>query len=122
MNKFTLTCNIGQKNKEILELIKESLNLGHIRQDKRSDCWVYTISDKEGIRFILDFFSAKPTNLGLCTVKKNDLDSFKHLLYNIDCKFHLKKSPKYLEVENLVKKFKERHIKPTVQVFYVIYL
>ena len=59
MNKFTLSCNLPQKDKLILECIKDSLQCGHIRYDKSCNGWIYTISNKEGIRFILDLFTAK---------------------------------------------------------------
>jgi LAGLIDADG endonuclease len=127
MNKFTLTCNISQKDKLILESIKDSLQLGHVRYDKSWDGWVYTISNKEGIRFILDLFTPKtspqpalrgmpPATLGrgwhpigLCTLKSIDVCTFKRLLYKIDCKYHLKNNPRRIDVENLIALFKKRN-------------
>ena len=81
MNKFTLSCNLAQKDKLILESIKDSLQLGHVRYDKSWDGWIYTISNKEGIRFILDLFTTSGTQMGRCTLKYLDVCTFKRLLY-----------------------------------------
>jgi quinol-cytochrome oxidoreductase complex cytochrome b subunit len=108
MNKFILTFNISQKEKHILELIKESLNLGHIRYDKSWDGWTYTISDREGIRFILDYLTKYPCQ----TTKHIDVITFKRLLYFMDNKYHFKNNPKRIMVEDLIKKFKSRYKKP----------
>jgi ubiquinol-cytochrome c reductase cytochrome b subunit len=104
MNSFTLTCNISQKDKSILDLIKKSLNLGHIRFDKSWNGWTYTVSDKEGIRFLLNFFSSHT----LGTLKNVDVVTFKRLLHHIDNKHHFKNSPCRASVENLITLFKNR--------------
>ena len=111
MNKFTLSCNLAQKDKLILESIKDSLQLGHVRYDKSWDGWIYTISDKEGIRVILDLFTTKPNQMGLCTLKYIDVCTFKRLLYKIDCKYHLMdiNNPSRIDVDNLIVLFKKRN-------------
>lgn len=123
MNKHTLSFNIGQKDRSILDSIKDTLQLGHIRLDIKSNSWVYTISDKEGMRFILNFFKPIVYNdpkgpghfyinkIGLCTTKKDEVWTFKRLLSKIDSKDHLlpTDNPKRIEVENLIMQFKNRN-------------
>ena len=104
MNKSTLAFHIGQKDKNILNLIYESLLLGHIRYDKSTNFWIYSITDKEGIRFILNQFKIFP----LHTQKNSNIFTFNRLLYFIDNKYHLQNHLNHSKWLNLIKSFKEK--------------
>jgi hypothetical protein len=106
-NEFTLTFNISQKDRLILDYIREALGLGHIRYDKSWDGWIYTISDREGIRFILDYLSKYPCQ----TTKRADVVAFKSIMAMMDLNYHFKGNPNYPTVEALVQRFKD-HLKP----------
>jgi len=43
MNEFTLAFHIGQKDKLILQIICDALNLSNFRYDSSWDGWIYTI-------------------------------------------------------------------------------
>jgi hypothetical protein len=104
MNKSTLAFHIGQKDKLILNLIYESLLLGHIRYDKYHEFWIYSITDKEGIRFILNHFKTYP----LHTLKNSNIFTFSRLLYFIDNKYHLPNHSYHSRFLNLIQSFKEK--------------
>lgn len=104
MNKTTLAFHVGQKDQTILDLIKISLGIGHIRFDKCDSSWKYSITDKEGIRIVLTKFKKHP----LLTLKDIDVVSLVRLLHYIDNKHHLKSSPSYTKGMHLINAFKTR--------------
>lgn len=105
MNKFTLTFNIAQKDKQILEFIQESLGFGHIRHDSSWNGWIFTVSTREGIRIILNYLSKYPCQ----TTKNADTITFKRLLYFMDQKYHYLGHPNRSKVESLIQTFKNRY-------------
>ncbi len=106
MNKITLTFHISQKNKKILENIKNTLLLGHIKYDKLNNFWIYSITDKEEMRSILEHMKKYP----LRTLKANNIITFKRLLMFIDKKYHLEEinSKNYKKIFNLISLFKKK--------------
>jgi hypothetical protein len=104
MNQSTLAFHIGQKDKLILDLILKSLNLGHIRFDKYNKTYIYSITNKEGIRYILNYLKLFP----LHTKKNIDVFTFNRLLYFIDNKYHFKNHFFYSRFFNLVFLFNKR--------------
>lgn len=106
MNKTTLAFHWGQKNKNILDHIINSLLIGHIRQDKSTNCWIYSITDKKGIAKILKQFTKYP----LHTLKKNNIITFKRLLNWINKKYHLQdiNTKKYKKIYHLIELFKKK--------------
>ena len=106
MNKTTLAFHIGQKNPKILNKMHTALKLGHIRYDKSWQGWIYSITDKEGIRQILNQF----TNYPIHTTKNTNIFTFKRLLTFISKKYHLldNQSIKYKRVFNLINLFKKK--------------
>jgi hypothetical protein len=110
MNKTTLSFHLGQKNKVILEWIHEALQFGHIRYDKSRDFWIYSITDRAGMVFIVNKF--KKSNLR--TFKQIDVYSFSRLLDQIEKGHHLKASIFYPKVMNLISLFKHRNSKSKV--------
>ena len=107
MNKTTLAFHIGQKDKLILELILEALQFGHIRLDTSNNCWIYSITDKTGINFIVNKFK----NHNLHTLKQIDVYSLSRLLYEIEKGHHLKSSQFHGYVMNLISLFKNRNFR-----------
>ena len=106
MNKTTLAFHLGQKNITILNWILNALNIGHIRYDKSYQGYTYSITNKEGIRYILKQFTKYP----LKTTKANEIFTLKRLLYFIDNKYHLEnpESKKYKRIFNLINLFKKK--------------
>lgn len=105
MNKYMLAFHIGQKDRYILDLIKDALNFGHIHHDISYNSWTYSITNKEGIRFILAFFSKNK----LQTMKNIDVVSLKRILYFLDLQHHFNNNPKKPAIDNLINLFKNRH-------------
>lgn len=106
MNKTTLAFHLGQKNKNILEHILNSLSIGHIRQDTNTHCWIFSITNKKGISFILKHFTKYP----LHTLKKNNIFTFKRLLNWINKRCHLQgtNSKQYKKIFHLISLFKKK--------------
>ena len=106
MNKTTLAFHISQKNKKILENILNALEIGHIRYDKSWEGWIYSITNKEGIRKILKYL----TKHKLHTKKNSHVVTFKRLLYFIDNKYHLEniESKKYKKIFNIINLFRKK--------------
>jgi hypothetical protein len=112
MNRTTLAWHIGQKNKKILEEIFNTflkitnMPIGHIRYDKKNNFWIYSITNKEGIRFILKHFKKFP----IYTTKAHHVYTFKRLLFFIDKKYHIQEetSKKYKKIMNLIYLFKKK--------------
>ena len=106
MNKTTLAFHLGQKQREILQAIRDAHKIGHVRYDKYNNFWIYSVTDKEGIRFLLKFF----TKHKLHTQKSNHIFTFKRLLFMIDNKYHLndQNTKKYNKIFNLISLFKKK--------------
>jgi len=104
MNHNTLAAHINQKDCIILNFIKDSLKIGDIRLDTASNCFIYSITDKEGIRQLLNIFSENK----LHTIKCVDVQTFKRLLYFIDNKYHHKNHPFQYKVINLIQLFRKK--------------
>jgi hypothetical protein len=106
MNKTTLAFHISQKNKQILENILNALEIGNIRYDKSWEGWIYSITNKEGIRKILKYL----TKYKLHTKKNSHVVTFTRLLYFIDNKYHLEniESKKYKKIFNIINLFRKK--------------
>jgi len=59
-NEYTLTISIGQKDRDILERIKDSMGYGNIYYDKSWNGHAYSVTDIEGIKFFINYFEQYP--------------------------------------------------------------
>jgi hypothetical protein len=107
LNKYTLAFHISQKDRFVLDLILQALNVGHIRHDISWNGWVYTISDREGIRFILYLL----TKHKLQTLKQADFISLKTILSYLDKGAHLNNHSLKPNLYLIVHQFRNRHNK-----------
>jgi ubiquinol-cytochrome c reductase cytochrome b subunit len=130
MNNTTLAAHLSQKDRHILDQIHVALQIGHVRYDKGWKGYVFTISNKEGIRYLLKLFTTHKLHTQKCV----HVHTFKRLLYFIDQKYHLKangafgptkhpfnggvgpKAPRH-KVFNLIRLFKKKQAIPTVDRF-----
>ena len=76
MNQYTLACHIGQKDVPVLQLIHESLTVGNLRHVIHWNGYIWAVSDRKGIEFILEHF----TKHKLQTVKNSDVVTLKSIL------------------------------------------
>lgn len=106
-NKYTLTISISQKNKLILEQIKNFICIGNIYFDSRGECYNLVISDLKGIKVMLNYFKTFP----LQTTKHIDCITFQRLVLFLERKYHLasENSKEKLRIDNLITKFKNRY-------------
>jgi hypothetical protein len=101
-----LSLSVGQKQHDILSNIHKAFHKGHLRYDISWHGSIYSITDREGIRSMLDYFYIYP----LHTCKNVDVVTFKRLLYMLDNKFQSAEHPLKHKLINLVRLFKKRNI------------
>jgi hypothetical protein len=108
MNKAILAVSYGQKNRYILDCIKNSLNLGNIRYDRNCDCYILGIFTKEDSRYMFNRFS----NAFLLSTKQSELGHLKNILTMLDLRYHFKSNPNkdnYNKIMSAINLFKQRN-------------
>jgi len=103
-NKYTLTLSVGQKDPALLVLIRDGFGCGNIYYDKSWNGYNYCITDRSGIKKVLQYFSLFP----LLTVKNVDRVTFQRLVLFLDRKYHWKSSPHKAKIDRLIQVFRNR--------------
>ena len=106
MNKNTLVWSISQKEREILEEIREKWGggVGGIYYDKRGEGYKYSIFKRGDLREVIGYFERNK----LRTIKNYEMVTFRRLLLFLERGYHRKGSEKKERVEELLRRFRER--------------
>ena len=105
MNKNTLYLSIGQKEREILEKIREKWGCGRIYYDKAGGGkYKYSIFKREELKKAVGYFEKNK----LRTIKNIEMVTFRRLLLFMERGYHKKGSGKEERMERMVKRFRER--------------
>lgn len=104
MNKNTLYLSIGQKEREILEEIREKWGCGRIYYDKAGEKYNLRIFKREDLRKAIGYFEKNK----LRTVKNHEMVTFRRLLLFMERGYHRKGSGLEERMERIVKRFRER--------------
>lgn len=104
MNKNTLYLSIGQKEREILEEIREKWGCGRIYYDKAGEKYNFRIFKREDLRKAIGYFEKNK----LRTVKNHEMVTFRRLLLFMERGYHRKGSGVEERMERIVKRFRER--------------
>ena len=105
MNKNTLYLSISQKEREILEEIREKWGCGMIYYEKvGGGTYKFSIFKREDLRKAIGYFE----NNKLRTVKNHDIVTLRRLLLFMERGYHKKGSGVEERMERMVKKFRER--------------
>jgi hypothetical protein len=107
MNKYTPACLLFFKERAVLYLILNALKVGQIRYDISRDGWTYTISDREGMRIMLDYL----TKHKLHTIKNTDVVTVKSILQYLDKGAPFSNSSLKDNLDSIIRHFKARHIR-----------
>jgi hypothetical protein len=105
LNKYTPAVHIAQKDRFVLDLIKDSLGIGHVRHDISWDGWIWTVGARESVRFVLNLF----TKYQLRTIKHTDVITLKSILRYLDTGVHIGNHPFKANLESAVIHFRNRH-------------
>lgn len=103
-NKYTLTLSISQKDRGILDKIKEAFGVGNIYYDTHWKGYNYVVTRRKDLKEFLDYFDQYP----LHTMKHVDSITLKRILLFIDRGYHLKDHPLNPKLDNLIFLFRKR--------------
>ena len=104
MNKNTLYLSIGQKERDILEEIREKWGCGRIYYDKAGEKYNIRIFKREDLRKAIGYFEKNK----LRTVKNYEMVTFRRLLLFMERGYHKKGSGVEERMERMVKRFRDR--------------
>lgn len=103
-NKYTLTLSVNQKEKNILDLIKNSFGCGNVYYDKSWDGYTYCITDLKSFKKVLQYLTIYP----LLTVKKAYLFTFRRLVLFKERRYHWKSSIYKSKIDKYISVYRNR--------------
>ena len=104
---YQLSISISQKDRNILELIRNSWNCGSIYYDSSWDGWIYYITKKEDLLQLFKYFELFPFK----STMQADFITFKRLFLFKERKYHLMEQHKKerKRIDNLINLYMNRY-------------
>lgn len=104
---YQLSISISQKDRSILELIKNSWNCGSIYYDSSWDGWIYYVTRKEDLVQLFKYFELFPFK----SIMQADFIRFKRLFLFKERKYHLMEqhTKERKRIDNLINLYMNRY-------------